>query len=68
MEAPAAHDAVPYVADGVVFTSYPSTVIRSYVSAVLNMHQSLRTSRTQYSIVREEGMRVDAMMGEVLVF
>eukprot|EP00960_Hanusia_phi_P029844 748210-Hanusia_phi.AAC.1 len=50
MEAPAAHDAVPYVADGVVFTSYPST--------------SLRTSRTQYSIVREEGMRVDAMMGE----
>jgi hypothetical protein len=50
VDAPTAADARPYVTDGVVFTSYPAT--------------STRTSRTNFSIRREEGMRVDAMMGE----
>lgn len=50
VDAPTAADAQPYVTDGVVFTSYPAT--------------STRTSRTNFSIRREEGMRVDAMMGE----
>jgi hypothetical protein len=50
VDAPTAQDAQPYITDGVVFTSYPAT--------------STRTSRTAFSIRREEGMRVDAMMGE----
>ena len=41
---------VPYVADGMVFTSYAS--------------HTQRSSRTSYSIRREAGMRVDAIMGE----
>ena len=45
-----APDAAPYVADGVIFTSYGS--------------HTQRSSRTTYSIRREAGMRVDAMMGE----
>jgi len=50
VDAPPAADAKPYITDGVVFTSYPAT--------------STHTSRTAFSIRREEGMRVDAMMGE----
>jgi hypothetical protein len=50
MDAPAAKDATPYVADGMVFTSYAS--------------HTQRSSRTTYSIRREAGMRVDAIMGE----
>ena len=50
VDAGPAADARPYVSDGVVFSSYSQA--------------SGRTSRTAYSIAREEGMRVDALLGE----